>query len=104
HAKTHPRPSIFGDQPTRDTVIVIPYGYFLSLQHGGSNIHANLWWVRELDTEGQNESSKRYRRVMERAHKAVIECYERGEDFDITVDDGRKIVGYKRVVRISDSE
>jgi len=104
HAKTHPRPSIFGDQPTRDAVIVIPYGYFLSLQHGGSNIHANLWWVRELDTEGRNESSRRYRRVMERAHKAVIECYERGEDFDITVDDGRKIVGYKRVIRISDSE
>lgn len=104
HAAKHPRASIFGKQPVRDKAIVIPYGYFLSLAHLGANIHGHLWWVRELDREGRNESSQRYRRVMERAHKAVIEAFDNGENFDITVDDGREITGYRSVVRISDSE
>jgi len=27
-----------------------------------------------------------------------------GEDFDVTVDDGRPILGYRRIVRVDDRE
>jgi hypothetical protein len=35
---------------------------------------------------------------------AVEECFRRGEDFDITVDDCRPIKGYRRVVKLSEKE
>lgn len=94
HVRAHPRPSIFGPPAQRDLAIVIPYGYFLSLD--------NLWWVRELDVEGRNESSQRYRRLMERAHGAVQQAFDQHEDFDITVDGRAPIEGYRRVLRIND--
>jgi len=94
HARAHPRPSIYGPPPKLDTAIVIPNGYFLSLD--------NLWWVRVLDKDGQNEASKRYRRMMQRALAAVQECLDQRRSFDITVDDGRKITGYRRQVRLGE--
>ena len=94
HAAQHPRPSLFGKPARLDTAIVIPNGYFLSLD--------NLWWVRVLDKEGKNEASQKYRRLMRRALEAVHRCLDRGERFDITVDDGRPIEGYRRVVKIDD--
>jgi len=94
HRTAHPRPSIFGPKPVLDTAIVIPYGYFLSLR--------DLWWVRVLDKEGKNEASQKYRRLMKRAFAAVDAALDRGEDFDIVVDDGRKITGYRKIVRIND--
>ncbi|MBI5385475.1 MAG: hypothetical protein HZA90_12420 [Verrucomicrobia bacterium] len=96
HTAAHPRPSVFGPPPVLDTAIVIPNGYFLSLD--------NLWWVRVLDKEGKNEASQNYRRLMQRALRAVHECFDRQENFDITVDDGREITGYRRVVRVRDGE
>jgi len=96
HVRAHRRPSIAGPPPQRDLAIVIPYGYFLSLE--------NLWWVRELDPHGRNESSARHRRLMRRAHEAIEEALARHEDFDITVDDGRPIEGYRRIVRIDLAE
>ncbi len=94
HQKEHPRPSILGAAPVRDLAIVVPYGYFLSLE--------NLWFIRELDPKGENESSVRYRKLLNRGFQAVNEALDRGEDFDITVDDGRDIVGYQRVIRLAD--
>lgn len=94
HEAENPRPSIFSEKKILDTAIVIPYGYFLSLE--------NLWWVRCLDKEGQNEASKRYNNLMRNAFRAIQKAMELGEDFDITVDDGREIDGYHRVIRISD--
>jgi hypothetical protein len=94
YARQHPRQSIFATKPKLDTAIVIPNGYFLSLD--------NLWWVRVLDKEGKNEASQRYRRLMQRALTAVHECLQCGDDFDITVDNGRPIKGYRRVVLIKD--
>ncbi len=96
HVRAHPRPSIAAPPPQRDLAILIPYGYFLSLE--------NLWWVRELDPQGGNESSARFRRLMRRAHAAIEEALVRHEDFDITVDDGRPIEGYRRIVRIDPAE
>jgi hypothetical protein len=94
HARAHPRRSLAQPPLDRDTAIVIPNGYFLSLD--------NLWWVRVLDPEGKNEASQKYRRLMQRAFAAVYECFKRGEDFDFTVEDGRPITGYRRLVRIDD--
>ena len=87
------RVSISGPQPTRDLAIVVPYGYFVSLE--------SPWFIRGLDPKGENEASARYRRLLSRAFAAVNEALDRHEDFDITVDDGREITGYRRIVRIS---
>jgi hypothetical protein len=96
HARLHPRLPLSQPPPKRDTTIVIPNGYFLSMD--------NLWWVRALDKEGKNEAAQKYRRLMQRALRKVHECFDRGRDFDITVDDGRPIKGYRRIVRIDDRE
>jgi hypothetical protein len=94
HARQHPRPSLANPAPKRDTVIAIPNGYFLSLD--------NLWWVRALDQEGKNDASQKYRRLMRRALLAVHECFDRDPAFDITLDDGQPIKGYRRIVPIDD--
>jgi len=94
HAQAHPWPSIVGPPRKLDTAIVIPNGYLLSLE--------NLWWVRVLDKEGTNDASQHYRRLMQRAFAEVHRCLARGEDFDITVDAGRPIKGYHRVVTVHD--
>ena len=54
------------------------------------------------DAKGKNEASRQYRRLMQRALVEVHKCFDRGESFDITVDDGHAIRGYRRTVRIPD--
>lgn len=92
HAEHHPRPSIYGPAPEVDTAIVIPNGYFLSLD--------KLWWVRVLDQEGQNEASLQYRRLVQRALQAVHQCFDQGRTFDVTIDGGQPIRGYRRILRV----
>ena len=41
---------------------------------------------------------------MERLLAAVHEAYDHNQDFDITVDDGRELAGYRKVVRITDEK
>lgn len=94
HEKAHPRASIMVEPPKADVAIAIPDGYFLSLD--------NLWWVRVMDKEGKNKASQKYRRLMQRALAAVQDCFDCKLTFDITVDDGRDIAGYKKVVRVTD--
>jgi hypothetical protein len=96
HRLEHPRPSIFQERPVIDRAIAIPYGYFVSLRY--------LWWVRALDREGRNEASIRYARLLRRVIAEVHEAFEKGEDFDIAVDEGRPIEGYRKVLRIGDGE
>ncbi len=96
HRGKHARPSLYTRPPEIDTVILIPNGYFLSLE--------NLWWVRSLDKEGRNEASHFYRRLLRRAFEQVNECFRRGESFDISVDDGAPVEGYRRVVRVDGRE
>jgi hypothetical protein len=96
HSQEHPRPSIYAPKPKTDKVITIPNGYFAT--------YANPSLFRCLDKGGENVESQKYNRLMGRTVKAVDECFRRGEDFDITVDDGRPIKGYRRVVRLSEKE
>jgi hypothetical protein len=94
HAEAHPRRSIYGPPAVLDKAIVIPYGYFPSLE--------NLWWVRVLDPEGKNEASQRYRRLMQDTLRAYHEAVERHEEFDFLIDTGREITGYRKIVRVGD--
>jgi len=96
YAQGHPRPSIYAARPKADRVILLPNGYFAT--------YANPAWQRCLDQEGKSEESRKYHRLMGRLVKAVQECSRRGEDFDIAVDDGRPVKGYRRVVKLSAEE
>lgn len=96
HAQQHPRPSLFSPWPKQDTALVIPNGYFLSLD--------NLWWVRVMDKEGKNEAAQKYQRLMRRALEEMQRCFDQGETFDVTVDEGLPLDTYRRVVRIGETE
>jgi hypothetical protein len=103
HAEDHPRRSISGDPPTRDKLILVPFGYFPVLESPTTRKHCwDLWWVREMDAEGKNEASQRYRRLMRRLFVEVHKAFDAGEDFDISVDDGAPITGYGHVLRLGD--
>jgi hypothetical protein len=91
-AKT-PRPSIYSPQPKRDAVIAIQNGYFLSLR--------DFYWSTSEDLE-RRQAGEKYRRVLTRAMTAVKQCFVRGEDFDITIDDGHRLEGYRRIIKIDD--
>ncbi len=93
HQIAHPRRSIAGPAPMRDLAIVVPYGSMASLE--------SLWFIRELDPKRPGEASAAYRKFLGRVFQAVNQALEQHEDFDITVDDGREIRGYRRVVRVS---
>jgi len=105
HAAKHPRGSIHAGaggsaesgrsaRPTVDTAIVIPWGQFLEL--------GDVWWLRALDKEGKNEYSQRFARLMRRAHAEIHAAMDRNEDYDVVVDTGKPVEGYRKVVRISD--
>ena len=96
HARAHPRRSIYGPPPVLDKAIVIPYGYFPSLE--------NLWWVRVLDPQGANEAAGKYRRLMQETLRAYHEALDRNEDFDFAIDTGKEPAGYRKLVRVRDSE
>jgi hypothetical protein len=91
HAAAAPRRSIFLPRTRRDAVIVIPDGYFIAYGKPG--------WDRGFDPAPDGPREK-LRRVTRRAFEAMNECLKRNEDFDFTVDDGRPIEGYHRVIRV----
>ncbi len=96
YAREHPRPSIYAPKAKTDKVILLPNGAFAT--------YANPAWLHGLDKEGKNEESQQHQRLMRRTLNAVQECFRKGEDFDIAVEDGRPIRGYRRVVRLSEKE
>jgi len=94
HAAERPRTSIFSPMPMLDTAIVLPHGFIASME--------SLPWVQTLDSDpAKSAPLQKYRRLMELLMTTVHEAYDRNEDFDIAVDDGQEIAGYRRVVRIT---
>jgi hypothetical protein len=93
YAAQHPRPSIYLPQPKRDAVIAIPNGYFLSLR--------DFQWNQGDDAE-RREAGEKFQRVLQRAFTAAHQCFDRGEDFDITINDGHRLEGYRRIIKIDD--
>ncbi|HTX79707.1 MAG TPA: hypothetical protein VMC62_08565, partial [Longilinea sp.] len=96
YARQHPRRSIYAPKEKTAVVITIPNGYFAT--------YAKPPLFGCLDKEGKSEESEKLHRLQARMAKAVEACFRRGEDFDITVDDGRPIKGYRRVVRLTEKE
>jgi len=93
HAAEHPRKSIFGPKAVLDTAIVLPDGFIASME--------GLPWVPVPGNDPtKGEHWRKYQRLMERLMTAVHDACDSNEDFDITVDDGREIAGYRKVVRI----
>lgn len=92
HERLHPRPTIFGPLKKIDVAIVIPKGMFVSLE--------DLWWVREMDREGKNESSLAYKRLVKNTLETSRSCLDRNLDFDILPDEPEKIRGYREVIRV----
>ncbi|MCX7872598.1 MAG: hypothetical protein N2487_04865 [Verrucomicrobiae bacterium] len=92
HERLHPRSSIFGPLKKIDVAIVIPKGMFVSLE--------DLWWVREMDKEGKNESSIAYKRLVKNTLETVRYCLDRRLSFDILPDESEKIRGYGQIIRI----
>lgn len=96
HAREHPRLSLYTPRPKTDKLILLPDGYFAA--------YASPARLHCLDKEGKGAESLKYQRLQSRLASAVEECFRRGEDFDIAVDDGRRIKGYRRVVKLSEKE
>jgi hypothetical protein len=95
YASKHPRPSVYSPQPRRDAVIAIQKGYFLCLK--------DFQWKAGNDPE-RREAGEKYTRVLTRALTAAQQCFDRGEDFDITINDGHRLEGYRRIIRIDDKK
>lgn len=93
HAAGHARQSIYRPAPVVDRAIVIPYGWFLEL--------GDLWWIRAVDKELKGDYARGYVRLMREAHREIQGAMDRGEGFDVVVDGGQTIQGYKRVTRVS---
>lgn len=70
----------------------MPNGYFLSFDWNG--------WIHVLDDTNGAEA-KKYRRLMQSAYDEIHICLKRGDNFDVTVDDGRPVQGYKKVIKLS---
>ena len=94
HGGKKPRGSIYGKRPVVDVGIVMPYGWLVEL--------GDLWWVRAIDKEGKSAYGQRYGRLMRRVHEEIQRAMDGRESFDIVVDDGRPVDGYKRMVRVSE--
>lgn len=93
HAAKHPRRSIFANRPILDKAVAVPYGWLIDL--------GDLWWVRALDQKLESPYAQRYLRIMRRFHTEVQKALDSGEEFDVVVDNGRSIRGYRSVVRIN---
>ena len=105
HAQAHPRPSIRGKPASLDTVIVIPRDSLVVIESPLKRRNAwDLWWVRDLDAAGQNAASQRYRAFMRRVFTEFHRALDAKESFDLAADDGRPFDGYRKVVRIRETE
>jgi hypothetical protein len=96
YAHAHPRASIYLPKPRTDTLILLPHDSFANYAEPGR--------FKCLDKNGKSPESLAHHRLMQRMLGAVQECFRKGEEFDIAVDDGRPFKGYRRVVKVSDKE
>jgi hypothetical protein len=93
YAQSHPRPSIYAPQPKRGALLTIPNGCLATLEEPP--------WVHVLVKEQTNDAAQDHQRLLRRLAQTAHECSQRGEQFDIAVDDGRQFKGYRRVLKLS---
>jgi hypothetical protein len=105
HAHAHPRRSTRRTGELLDTVIVIPRDSLAVVESPLQRRHAwDLWWVRDLDAAGTNTASRRYRDFMHNLFTEIHRALDAKESFDLAADDGRPFVGYRKVIRIRETE
>jgi hypothetical protein len=92
HAAGKPRRSLALPPSKLDTVITLPTGWFVSLY--------DPWWDDLLNPQAKDQLSRQHHGLAEQLLAAVEDCFAKHHDFDITVDEGRPIKGYQRIMRI----
>ena len=78
---------------------------FYEMKGGGTGIvHEGRYQLKEFDDMMARFSGQPRQHTVRELFSAVNECFRKGADFDIAVDDGRPIKGYRRVVKLSEKE
>ncbi len=92
HVSQHTRQSIYKRSPTRDVAIALPDGLCFPFDR--------FDWVEAPTPQLKANQFAHLQAVRLHTLAAINQCLKRHEDFDITIDDGRRIDGYRRVIRI----
>ncbi|MGZ4964847.1 MAG: hypothetical protein ACXWBP_11495 [Limisphaerales bacterium] len=92
YAAKHPRQSIYLPQPKRDVAIALPEGLIFPFD--------KFDWVEAPTSQMKAAQFGDLQRVRLQTLETIKQCLQRHQQFDITIDDGRRIDGYRHVVRI----
>lgn len=92
YAAKHPRRSIFQTPQKRHVAIAIPEGWTFPFD--------KMDWVEGPTTQIKASQYAQLQHIRLETLRAIKTCLARHQDFDITVDDGRRIEGYRHVIRI----
>lgn len=92
YAATHPRKSIYDPAPKRDVAIALPNGLIFPFD--------KFDWVAAPTPQMKTAQFARFQNVRLRTLETIQKCLRHHQDFDITIDDGHHIDGYRHVVRI----
>jgi hypothetical protein len=92
YAAKHPRKSIYQTPPKRDVAIALPEGCVFPFD--------KMDWVNGPTSAIKTRQYAELQRIRLQTLQAIKTCLARHQDFDITIDDGRRIEGYRHVVRI----
>lgn len=92
YAAKHPRKSIYNPAPKRDIAIALPNGLVFPFD--------KFDWVEAPTPQMKAAQFAHLQNVRLRTLEMIQKCLQHHQDFDITIDDGRDIEGYRHVVRI----
>jgi hypothetical protein len=93
YATKHPRKSIYQAAPKRAVAIAIPEGWCFPFD--------KMDWVNAPTSQIKANQYAQLQHIRLQTLEAIKTCLAHHHDFDITVDDGRRIDGYRRVIRIN---
>jgi hypothetical protein len=92
YAAKHPRKSIYASQPKRDVAIALPEGFVFPFD--------KFDWVEAPTAQTKAAQFAQLQKIRLSTLESIKQCLQRHQDFDITIDDGRRISGYRRIIRI----
>lgn len=92
YAATHPRKSIFQTPEKRDVAIAIPEGWCFPFD--------KMDWINAPTSQIKAAQNTELKHIQLQTLQAIKNCFARHQDFDVTIDDGRRIEGYRHIVRI----
>jgi hypothetical protein len=92
YAKTHPRKSIYAAPPKRDVAITLPEGFCFPFD--------KLNWIEAPTSQLKKDQYDELQKLRIKTLEAMKQCLRQHQDFDVTIDDSRRIEGYRQVKRI----